>query len=85
MPFKDMARRIVNETRLTQPAPPTEPAATAAEVPPAIIPSVETPVPEDAGPAVYRDRAGGKLGGGHSEGATYLGTIAANARAVSPE
>lgn len=33
----------------------------------------------DASSALYKDRSGQKLGGGHEEGKSYMGTIAADA------
>jgi hypothetical protein len=38
----------------------------------------------DAGPALYKDRAGKKLGGGPTEGASYSGHLAEHIRASVP-
>ena len=42
--------------------------------------STQLPEVLDAACLVYKDRAGVKLGGGPTEGASYAGTIAAEAR-----
>lgn len=44
-------------------------------------PKIEAPtMPADSGAAVYRDRAGLKLGGGPSEGACNFAAVTAEAR-----